>query len=310
MADKDQSYLWMQYLAFVLGHLDVEAARRVAKRAVKSVSMTNEADKLNLWIAYMNMESQFGTQETLEECVKGALEVNDRQKVYLQLISIYRASGKLEFVEEIYKKLCKKYHTAVNIWSSYIEFLFEMMESDSAEDFTPAKTILQRGLQALPRASHITLISKFGTLEFKNGRPEAGRTMLEGIVANFPKRMDIWAIYMDMEVKYGSKGKGANPVQARHLFERCLSLKEIQIKPKKMKLVFRKYMEFEDGLGNKKQLADLRQRVEQYLEKTFKEDDKEKEASAKESSSSSSSSGSESSGEDEEGEDESEEMND
>jgi hypothetical protein len=30
MADKDQSYLWMQYLAFVLGHLDVEAARRVA----------------------------------------------------------------------------------------------------------------------------------------------------------------------------------------------------------------------------------------------------------------------------------------
>jgi rRNA biogenesis protein RRP5 len=104
--------------------------------------MTNEADKLNLWIAFMNMESQFGTQETLEECVKGALEVNDRQKVYLQLIQIYRASGKLDFVEEIFKKLCKKYHTVVNIWSSYIEFLFEMAESDDAENFTPAKTIL------------------------------------------------------------------------------------------------------------------------------------------------------------------------
>jgi len=45
--------------------------------------MSNDADKLNIWIAYMNMESQFGTQESLEKVVKSALEVNDRQKVYL-----------------------------------------------------------------------------------------------------------------------------------------------------------------------------------------------------------------------------------
>jgi len=44
-------------MAFVLDKLDIEAARRVAERAVKSVSMTNEADKLNIWIAFMNMES-------------------------------------------------------------------------------------------------------------------------------------------------------------------------------------------------------------------------------------------------------------
>jgi len=56
--------------------------------------MSNDADKLNIWIAYMNMESQFGTQESLEQVVKQALEVNDRQKVYLQLISIYKQSDK------------------------------------------------------------------------------------------------------------------------------------------------------------------------------------------------------------------------
>ena len=49
----------------------------------------------------------------------------------------------------------------------------------------------------------MNLISKFGMLEFKHGQPENGRTMFEGIVSNYPKRMDIWAIYMDMEVKYG-----------------------------------------------------------------------------------------------------------
>jgi len=51
----------------------------------------------------------------------------------------------------------------------------------------------------------VNLISKFGMLEFKYGQPENGRTMFEGIVSNYPKRMDIWSIYMDMEVKYGGK---------------------------------------------------------------------------------------------------------
>ena len=65
VADKDQSYLWIQYMAFMLDKLDMEAARRVAQRAIKSVSMTAEDEKLNVWIAYMNLESKFGTDETL-----------------------------------------------------------------------------------------------------------------------------------------------------------------------------------------------------------------------------------------------------
>jgi len=44
-------------MSFILDKLDIEAARRIVNRAVKSVSMTNEAEKLNIWVAYMNMES-------------------------------------------------------------------------------------------------------------------------------------------------------------------------------------------------------------------------------------------------------------
>ena len=53
----------------------------------------------------------------------------------------------------------------------------------------------------------MNIISKFGMLEFKHGHPESGRTMFEGIITNFPKRMDIWAIYMDMESKYCGENK-------------------------------------------------------------------------------------------------------
>ena len=128
------------------------------------------------------------------------------------------------------------------------------------------KQVLQRALQALPKDKHVNLISKFGMLEFKHGQPENGRTMFEGIVSNYPKRMDIWAIYMDMEVKYGGAD---NKQQARHLFERCLANDQIKKKPKKMKLVFQKYMEFEMQGGNKKAVEKLRERVEEYLEKAF-----------------------------------------
>ena len=35
VADYDQSYLWIQYMAFMLEKLDADAARRIAERAVK-----------------------------------------------------------------------------------------------------------------------------------------------------------------------------------------------------------------------------------------------------------------------------------
>ncbi len=70
-------------MAFMLDNLGVESARRVAERAVKSVSISNEEDKLNIWVAYMNLENNFGTKDTMQGVVKRALEVNDRQQIYL-----------------------------------------------------------------------------------------------------------------------------------------------------------------------------------------------------------------------------------
>lgn len=90
-------------MAFMLDHVGLDAARKVVDRAVKSIAITSEQDKLNIWTAFMNLESNFGSQETLEQVTKRALEVNDRRKVYLNLIDIYKNSSKFDFVEGIYK---------------------------------------------------------------------------------------------------------------------------------------------------------------------------------------------------------------
>jgi rRNA biogenesis protein RRP5 len=60
VANQDQSYLWIQYMAFMLDNVGIDAARKVVERAVKAVSMTNDQDKMNLWTAFMNLESNFG----------------------------------------------------------------------------------------------------------------------------------------------------------------------------------------------------------------------------------------------------------
>lgn len=133
IANQDQSYLWIQYMAFMLDNVDINAARSVAQRAVKSVAISNEQDKLNIWTAYMNLESNFGTQESLEQCAKKALEVNERKKVYLNLIDIYKTSLKYQFIEPIYKQLCKKFSNNLDIWSAYIEFLIEMSAKQDEE---------------------------------------------------------------------------------------------------------------------------------------------------------------------------------
>jgi rRNA biogenesis protein RRP5 len=42
-------------------------------------------------------------------------------------------------------------------------------------------------------------------MEFKHGEPERGRTIFEGIISNYPKRLDQWSIYLDMEIRTGEQ---------------------------------------------------------------------------------------------------------
>jgi hypothetical protein len=49
----------------------------------------------------------------------------------------------------------------------------------------------------------IKTICKFAQMEFKYAEAERGRTIFEGIMANYPKRVDLWNIFLDMEIRTG-----------------------------------------------------------------------------------------------------------
>ena len=49
----------------------------------------------------------------------------------------------------------------------------------------------------------VDIISKFAQLEFKDGEPERGKTMFESLLSSYPRRIDLWSVYIDMMIKLG-----------------------------------------------------------------------------------------------------------
>jgi rRNA biogenesis protein RRP5 len=94
LGQPDSSELWIAYMASQMQINDLASARQVAERAIKTIGIKEETEKLNVWIAYLNLEVAYGTDETVEEVFKRACTYNDDQEVHERLASIYIQSGK------------------------------------------------------------------------------------------------------------------------------------------------------------------------------------------------------------------------
>ena len=94
LGQPDSSDLWIRYMAFQAQVSEPARAREIAERALKTINIREEAEKLNVWIAYLNLENNFGTDETLAEVFKRACQYNDEQVVHERLINIYVVTGK------------------------------------------------------------------------------------------------------------------------------------------------------------------------------------------------------------------------
>lgn len=62
------------------------------------------------------------------------------------------------------------------------------------------QSVINRALLCLPRHKHIKFISQTAILEFKCGVPDRGRSLFEGMLREYPKRTDLWSIYLDQVI--------------------------------------------------------------------------------------------------------------
>lgn len=96
LGQPDSSELWIAYMAFQMQVSELPKAREVAERAIKSINIREETEKLNVWVAYLNLEVAYGSKHTVEDVFKRACQYNDEQEVYERLASIYIQSEKLK----------------------------------------------------------------------------------------------------------------------------------------------------------------------------------------------------------------------
>ncbi|KAL4266621.1 rRNA biogenesis protein rrp5 [Pleurotus pulmonarius] len=235
LGSPNSSFLWIQYMSFQLQLSETDKAREIAKRALATINFREEQEKLNVWIALLNLENVYGTDASLEATFKDAARHNDSKTIHLRLAAILDQSDKVQRAEEQYKRTSKKFGHSSKVWTLFGEFYLRRGEVESARNLLP------RSLQSLEKRKHIKTISRFAQLEYKLGDAERGKTIFEGIVDSHPKRWDMWSIYIDMEA-------GQQDMQSvRNIFERVLAIKMTSHKAKSF---FKKWLELERRIGD------------------------------------------------------------
>lgn len=64
------------------------------------------------------------------------------------------------------------------------------------------QSVVNRALMCLPQHKHIKFITQSAILEFKCGIPDRGRSMFEGMLREYPKRTDLWSVYLDQVIHH------------------------------------------------------------------------------------------------------------
>lgn len=185
----------------------------------------------------------------------------------LRMLTISQKASDL-FYAALKKKVSSQ---SPKFFYNYATFLFDTMVSPDR-----ARALLPRALQSLPAHTHVETTSKFAQLEFRsaNGDVERGRTVFEGLLSSFPKRIDLWNVLLDLEIKVG------DAEQVRRLFERVLGLQSgkkgpvsvdasKKLKPKQARFLFKKWLSFEEGLaatnGDEKMVEEVKARAVTYV---------------------------------------------
>ncbi|KAM0253366.1 hypothetical protein ACHAQJ_007259 [Trichoderma viride] len=245
LGQPDSSELWIAYMAFQMQVSELPKAREVAERAIKSINIREETEKLNVWVAYLNLEVAYGNKHTVEDVFKRACQYNDEQEVYERLASIYIQSAKLKEADALFEAMLKKFGAkAPSVWINYAHFL-HVTKNEPAR----ARALLPRATQQLDSHNGQNIVSRFAALEFRspNGEPERGRTMFEGLLAAWPKKGDIWNQLLDLEI--GIASSSADHTAVRDVFERRTRVKGL--KPQQAEKWFRRWAAWEEKLDAK-----------------------------------------------------------
>jgi len=251
-------------MAFHLTLANVSAAREVASRAFSRIEFRQEAEKLNVWCALLTLELTYGSEEALQETLARACQQNNPKYVYLRMCEMMEKQGKspdsARKTDEMFAKMCKKFKDKKTVWIAHMEY---MLKNGRHEE---AFALSKRALLSLKPHKHVETMSKFAQLVFEYGSAEKARTIFDGLLLKFPKRLDLFFVYADKEVKHG------DIAVARSLFARVASpadeTLQLKLSDRQMKRFFKKWFSFEEAHGTDETQERVKDAAREFVERS------------------------------------------
>ena len=230
---------------------DVDKARQVGRRALQVINYREEQEKLNVWIALLNIENMYGTPDTLDGVFREAVQVNDALEVHLRLLAILEQSDKIDETAALFKRTAKKFGFVPHVWIQYYQFFLRHDRADEAHE------LVSRSLQSLERTKHLRVLTGYALAEYKLGDVEHARTLFETLVARHPKRLDLWWQYIDQEVRLN------NLAGARSLMERVFVARRHSTK--QVKALLQKWLVIEKRIGDEEGVQTVLERARAFV---------------------------------------------
>ena len=280
--EPNSSELWIRYMAFYLTMANIPAARSVANRAFDRIEFRQEKEKLNVWCALLTLELKYGTDVTLQAELERACQHNNPKHVYLRVCEMMMkhqasnpSSGFVSRIDATYVKMCSKFRSKKTVWVAHFSSLLEQGRYDEAQK------VVQKALLSLQYYKHVETLTKYAIQSFAHGQLNTARTVFDGLLTKHPKRLDLFFVYTDQEIKSG------NIVVARSLFQRVASrgnknilggkaaatndeiLSAIKYNDKQMKRLFKKWYAFEEAHGTDASQENVKDVARAYVESSI-----------------------------------------
>lgn len=104
----------------------------------------------------------------------------------------------MQEADDLLDEMIKKFKSEFDVWILAGEHFYS--SHPARED--KSREIMQRSMKSLPEHQQIDVVSRFAQMEFKYADSERGRTLFENLLNEYPKRTDIWSVYIDMTCKH------------------------------------------------------------------------------------------------------------
>ncbi|CAG9565725.1 unnamed protein product [Danaus chrysippus] len=226
----------------------------VARKALNTINFREEGEKLNVWLALLNLEHRFGTKETQQKTLEEALQMNDTYSIHSKLLDILVETSKQQELTALVELMMRKYKTL----EAYVACGEACYKAGMVEK---ARHVMQRGIVVLEKKEHVSMVVKFAVMERARGVPEGRErceALLEQMLATYPQRVDVVGVYCDMMCKDGDVQR------VRQLMERMTSQK---MPARKMKVLYKKWIEVEQKIGDEQHVELVRQNALKFLDK-------------------------------------------